>query len=155
VQLAVAAGCHGSIDLSGYSTYFAAGGRRPLISVGGIQGCVTLDHESFLPFARQALMRATLSSGSQHILMVKLAVAAEEASSSLMFSLIYDRIIAQCSATADLFFICYGLQSLAYAIDIAREALERILAEPHKYAHLPKVSVSLVQTMCSAGKLIP
>ena len=62
-------------------------------------------------------MRAALSSASQHILLAPLAVRYDDASGregSLMFSLIYDRIIQQCSTTADLFFICYGLQSLAY-----------------------------------------
>jgi len=63
VQLAVAAGCHTAIDLSAYATYFVAGVRMPLISVGGIKGCVNLDPDSFLPFARQALMRGALSSG--------------------------------------------------------------------------------------------
>lgn len=68
VQLAVAAGCHTAIDLSAYSAYFAVGVRRPLISVGGIKGCVDLDHDSFLPFARQALMRGALSSGTSSLI---------------------------------------------------------------------------------------
>jgi hypothetical protein len=168
VQLAVAAGCHGHINLSVYSKHFAESGRRPIISVGDIQGCVLLHHDSYSPFARQALMRAALSSGTQDVLMASLAVAdgsqgssmmlrqsksesEREVGPSLMFSLIYDRIIAQCSATADLFFICYGLQSLAYAIDIAREALERILGDQGQYAHLPKVPIAKVQTMCKEG----
>jgi len=168
VQLAVAAGCHGHINLSVYSKHFAESGRRPIISVGDIQGCALLNHDSYSPFARQALMRAALSSGTQDVLMASLAVAdgsqgssmmlrqsksesEREVGPSLMFSLIYDRIIAQCSATADLFFICYGLQSLAYAIDIAREALERILGDQGLYKHLPKVPVAKVQTMCKEG----
>ena len=152
VQLAVAAGCHSAMDLGAYSHYFEAGKRRPLITVGATQGCVPLDHDSFLPFARQALMRAALSSGTQDILMTTLAIkGGEERGESLMFSLVYDRIIEQCSATADLFFICYGLQSLAYAIDIAREALERMFADPAGYAHVPKVRAHVVKGMCSAG----
>lgn len=118
-QLAVAAGCHCKIDLSAYSEYFSGvvGPSRPLVTVGDKAGCVSLDHEGLKPFARQALMRAALSSASQDILLAPLAVTYDDASGregSLMFSLIYDRIIEQCSTTADLFFICYGLQSLAY-----------------------------------------
>ena len=152
-QLAVASGCHSAIDLEGCSSAFVSGGgRRPLITIGAIEGCIKLDHDAFQPFARQALMRAALSTGSQDILMMALpGKDAQAEASSLMFSLIYNRIIAQCSATTDLFFICYGLQSLAYAIDIAHEAIERVLADPSKYSHLPKVPVSVVQRMCSAG----
>jgi hypothetical protein len=150
-QLAVAAGCHATIDLDACAKLFAPGTRRPFISLARIQGCVQLDHDAFLPFARQALMRAALSSGTQDVLMVPLAGKEGEEAASLMFSLIFDRIIAQCSATADLFFICYGLQSLAYAIDIACEALERILADPVTYAHVPRVPVSVVERMSSGG----
>lgn len=150
-QLAVAAGCHATIDLGACAKLFPPGTRRPLISLAGIEGCVQLDHDAFLPFARQALMRAALSSGTQDVLMMPLAGKEGKEAASLMFSLIFDRIIAQCSATADLFFICYGLQSLAYAIDIAREALERTLADPVTYAHVPRVPVSVVERMCSAG----
>ena len=118
-QLAVAAGCHCKIDLSAYSECFSGvvGPSRPLVTVGDKAGCVSLDQEGLKPFARQALMRAALSSASQDILLAPLAVRYDDASGregSLMFSLIYDRIIQQCSTTADLFFICYGLQSLAY-----------------------------------------
>lgn len=123
-QLACIAGCEDLLDASGCMHHFESG-KKPLVGAHGVLDACFLVHHAQMPeFSRQALFRGVLSAGSRQALTCHIRLKDGSAGQSLMFSLVYDKVCEQCAGTADLFLVCYGLQTLTYNVEIVRQALQ-------------------------------
>ena len=127
IQLSAIAGCCGDIDpaiLSGL------GGKTLLFGQSGfVQGAFDVEHSQMPPLARQALYRGVLSAGNTAALAHRIfpEVDSSMGRQSLMFSTIFTRVCDQCAGQADLFLVCYALQTLGYCLGLVTETVKNMV----------------------------
>ncbi len=130
LQLASLATCIEEADAVGSAPLWAR--SAPLFAAGSLPGRFALDPRALPPFAQQALVRAVLCSGPRRVATAGLPPAGAdgdgEGGRSLLFMRAYARVCAACEDTADLFLVCYALQTLASALDAAVAAIRDALA---------------------------
>ncbi|EKX50149.1 hypothetical protein GUITHDRAFT_135333 [Guillardia theta CCMP2712] len=122
------AGLSGKVKLKEKQVEEAFKDRKPFLPLLHLPGFVPVEFERLSKFGQQAMLRGMLSAGDKRVLLEPMEVG-EGRRSSLLFSLLFDLICLQSSETADLFLVCYGLQSLSYAFSLAKDVLRTFFKE--------------------------